>query len=257
MNVAICIKGIKDELVDKQSASGEYTFNPYDLYALNSILELRNTVSFDLTCVTMGGEGMRNLLTKCYACGVDTIMWLKDPMFAGSDTVATTKVLYHALQTLDNCKLIVCGEKAVDGETGQVPPGLAERLKIQYIGGVKKIIELTEDYIVVEADDEEYHMRIKAILPAIISFDEFTTVTNSLNLLLLKKARKREIPVYSASSINLLKEDCGMTGSRTRVICAEPSLVKKDKALLLGSPKDKAIELADIITKKYSEVISG
>lgn len=249
MKIVACVKTVKDELVDQQTATGEYTLNPYDLFALNSILTFRKEGNHELCCVTMGGSQIRGILEKCYAVGVDEIMWLNDIKFAGADTVATTVALSKAIEQISDCKLIVCGEKAVDGETGQVPPGLAQRLGMQFIGGVKNIRELTEEYIIVETEGEKENNLIKATLPAVIAVDEFTTVMEHINLLALKKARKREIPIYTAESLGLAPEDCGLKGSKTSVVRTEPNIVQKEIHSIEGTIEEKVQLIATILKK--------
>lgn len=250
MKVVTCMKVIKEELINQQSVTGEYAINPYDLYALNHILEFKNKINLELICVTMGGNQIKNALIKCYAAGVDSVMWLNDLEFSGADTIATTIALSTAINQIENYKLIICGEKACDGETGQIPPDLAQRLNMQYVSGVKKIIELTEEYIIVQIEDDNSSMVMKVKLPAVISFDEFATIMNNVSLISFKKAKKTEIPIYTAKKLGISSELCGLKGSKTLVVRTKANFIKKEKVNLIGTTEEKVWELVNILMRR-------
>lgn len=171
--------------------------------------------------------------------GVDEIICLCDDCFAGADTVATTKVLAKAIQTIGPVELILCGEKAVDGETGQVPIGLAERLKVPVIIGVEKLQILTSKNIGVIISNENEKMEIKLAVPVICVFRLFLTESSRITLFNIKKNREKSIKYWDAEKIGIEQIDCGLLGSKTKVVNIVLNQVYKESVIVEGTIKEK------------------
>lgn len=197
--------------------------------------------------LSMGGETTRDALSRCYAMGADEIIWLCDDAFAGSDTVATTKILARAIEKIDSVDIVLCGEKAVDGETGQVPGGLAERLNIPVIMGVEKICEFNREEMIISAHNDKEVLEMKLKYPAICSFDSFLTDSSRISLLNIKRSRGRVIEKWNSEYIGLEREDCGLSGSKTKVVSVVQNQIEKDGVFIEGTIKEKVEELMELL----------
>jgi electron transfer flavoprotein beta subunit len=218
MKVIICIKAVPLWLVDKdcEEKSG-YAMNPYDTFALKRILDMKEKLDLYVTCLCMGPESARDVLKRCYAMGADSVLLLSDRKFAGSDTYATSKVLATAIKRLDY-DFIVCGNEAIDGETGQVVCGIAERLGLYCVPQVENILEnesKEELRLLFKENDLEKVVDVK--IPAVISFGDLC-IQNDISFLKLKRARSKEVVTWCANDLNIDQNECGQAGSKTKVI---------------------------------------
>jgi len=251
MNIIACIKSVRTELINFETLIGDnYSINPYDLFAFQSALDLKAQIDCNVTCLSMGSVGIKDSLIKCYAIGADNVVWLNDPAFAGSDTVATTFILANAINQKLDYDLIVCGEMAIDGETGQVPAGLAERLHIRYIAGVKNILEVVNNSVILQTSCEKYDNIIKVKLPAVLSFSDFTTYYKNFSLLTLKKAQRKNIKICTSKDLDIDVCRCGINGSKTRVLRTESNFIKKDGERINGNSYEKAKLIKELVIGK-------
>ena len=197
--------------------------------------------------MSMGGEASKDALSRCYAMGVDEIIWLCDDVFAGSDTVATTKILARAIQKIDSVDIILCGEKAVDGETGQVPGGLAERLNIPVVMGVEKIREFNQEGMVISVQNDKEVIEMKLKYPVICSFDSFLTDSSRISLFKIKRSRGRVIEKWDSEYIGLGRDDCGLLGSKTKVVNVVQNQIRKDGLIVEGTIKEKVEGIIELL----------
>lgn len=230
MNIVVCLKYIRGDLVYPNDKDvDKFVINPYDLYAFERAVEWKEKCTgLTITCLIMGPKGLVDYLKKLYAMGADQVICLSDPVFAGSDTVATTYILSNFIKEYIKYDVIICGEIAVDGETGQVPAGLAERLNTRYISGVRIITDLNEKTVTVETNSNDFDTNLLIRLPAVLTMNEFTTKTKNISLIALKRARQKEIAVYSSKDFNVDLSRCGLKGSKTKVLEVEANFIKKD-----------------------------
>lgn len=242
MRILICIKGVSSRLVNENAdEENTYVINPYDLFALNDVLKVRREGADHLTCITMGVPGCENMLLKCLAMGADESILLTDPKFGGADTIATSYTLATAINKLSEADLIICGKKAVDGETGQVAYGLSEWLSIPCIMNVEKIVEIKDDSVSLVFIRKGRQIQAIVRYPVICVFREFSTESPSVSLLKLKKARKQGIATKSLLDIGADPEKCGIRGSRTKVLKAESKMKRDHRHIIVeGTAEEKA-----------------
>jgi len=217
LNIIICIKAIPYTLIGKKERSEQSLgINPYDMYALNKLIELKKKVDCKITCLCMGKLDAKDLLIHCKAMGADEAILLSDIAFAGADTYATTYTLEKAIKKLPY-DLIVCGAQAVDGETGQVPFGLAKRLNTLCISNVEEIEDLCESSIRIQYNEENMRKTVSAKLPLVAVYNNFTIKVGKVNLLQLKRAQRTPIQVWNAADLQAEPEMLGQKGSLTKV----------------------------------------
>lgn len=253
MKVIICVKTVRSSLVFPDNRyEDDVIINPYDLCALNDLVELKSQVGTDLqiTCLCMGPESAKSALTKCIAMGCDDAVLLSGKEFGGADTVATTYVLAKAIEKLGEFDFIVCGSQAVDGETGQVVFGLAERLNLRCIPNVVKIRELGNQCIKIETQDEEFKKLLEVDTAAVFAYKNFMLTYSHLSLVKLKKAKNKSITVLNISNLEVYESRCGIQGSKTKVVGTIVSNVEKDSTEITGTIEKKASTLKNLLLYK-------
>jgi electron transfer flavoprotein beta subunit len=202
--------------VDRSSASAE--INPFDLYAIEAAVRIKETVGAGITAISMGPPNADAALRDAISRGVDKGILLTDRAFAGADTLATSYTLAAAVKKLGGFDLIICGEKTVDGDTGQVGPEMAEHLGIPHVAYVSKI-ETAADRLAVTAEMEREQYHFSCPFPVLI------TVTKDVNVPRLPtfrdkaNARRAKVDIWSAADLATVanNEKFGGGGSPTRV----------------------------------------
>jgi electron transfer flavoprotein beta subunit len=231
MNIYVLLKqvpGTSDVKMDEETGTMIRTehknvINPLDENALAEAIRLKDVwPEAKVTAVSMGPPHAQKALREAIALGADEGVLLSHRGFGGSDTLATSKALAGALVTLaggslGNDDLILCGERATDGETGQVGPMVSAILDVPVVTYVRKIA-LEDHFIVAERVVEEGLELIKASLPAVVTVVKdinqpgFPTLSGKL------KAKSRDIRVLIPDDLGLSGDDVGLTGSPTRVV---------------------------------------
>ncbi len=249
MKIAVCIKPVRTELAFPSEQSTEpFSMNPYDLYALEQCIALKKKINCTVYCICLGPESAESILRKTFAMGADEAIHICDKAFAGSDTVATSYILYKALTKLMPFDLIVCGNKTIDGETGQVASGLAERLDMDCISDMLSISCENENEILAEQNSEDNCNVIRLDLPAVVSFDNFTTKHPKISLIAMKKAKNKSIAKLGINDINADKTLCGLSGSKTQVLNIKDKMAKKTSEIVPDDPEEQAKLIISMMT---------
>jgi electron transfer flavoprotein beta subunit len=236
VKVIVCIKQVPDTtnvrinpetntLVREGVAS---IINPFDVYALEEGIRIREKHGGTVTVLTMGPPQATEALREAISLGADEAVLVSDRAFAGADTLATAFTLAAAIRKLGvitvgavpagPVDIILMGRQAIDGDTGQVGPGVAENLAIPHITDIRKIEQITEGRIIVERLMEEGYARLATSLPVVL------TVVKEINeprLPSLKgkiAAKKKEILVLKAAELDADAERLGLVGSPTQVM---------------------------------------
>ncbi len=223
----------EDGTVNRQALPA--VVNPDDLYALEMALGVKDNYGGEITVMSMGPPAAMEVLRDALSRGADHAILLTDKKFAGADTLATSHVLESAIRKNGNFDLIFCGRQAIDGDTAQVGPQVAEKLNIPQVTFAETIEYLNKDDIVVRRAIDDGYERIRGRIPLLI------TVTNTAEnprppsikrLMFWKKARtsksvesekEREmlsnrgllIPVWGLEDLGCPAEICGFAGSET------------------------------------------
>jgi electron transfer flavoprotein beta subunit len=144
-------------------------FNPEDLNALETALQLRGTYGGKITVVTMGPPAAANLLRQALYMGADEAVLLTDRKFAGADTLATSYALACAARQIGKFDVILCGHQAIDGDTAQVGPQLAEKLNIPQITFIEEIKEVKNGKLTARGIIEGGYEIIEARMPVLLT----------------------------------------------------------------------------------------
>jgi len=219
--------------------SVEAVVNPLDLFAIEAALCLRERYGGEVTTISMGPPRAEEALREALAMGCDQAVLLSNKQFGGSDTWATAYVLSLAIQKLQPYDLVVCGERATDGETGQVGPEIAAYLDHPLGTFVSKIIEVNEDSARIERIVEGGRDILSTSLPLVVAVVKEIGVPRFPTVRAKMKAKKIEIPVWGPQDIGAKPEWIGLKGSSTRVIkIAAPQLMRKGEIFAVQNSED-------------------
>ena len=250
MKIVVCIKlvpAITDVKIDPQTGTliregVESEVNPFDLYAIEEGIRLKEKHGGTVTALSMGPPQAERALRDALARGCDDMILLTDRKFAGADTLATSYTLSRAIRKIGLYDLIICGHKTTDGDTGQVGPGLAEWLSIPHVSYVRKIIDVDDRSMVVERSIDSSYEEIETPLPCLI------TVTKEINVprlpSLRRKIESRRKPLQIWTSEDLGREGrFGLEGSATRVIKVYDPPPRPGGELLRGDSQTQVRQL--------------
>ena len=180
MNIFVCIKQVPGtNKVDIDPVTGtlkrggvDSKMNPYDLYALETALRLRERCGGKVSVVSMGPPQAETVIREAYAMGADEGVLLSDRRFGGADVLATSYTLSQGVRRLGEFDLLLCGKQTTDGDTAQVGPELAEWLGIPSVSNVRKILEIGEDGVSVEMDMPDDVERVRVRFPCLLTVDQ-------------------------------------------------------------------------------------
>lgn len=253
MNIIVCLKqvpGTTKIKIDPVTntlvrAGAENIINPFDTYALEEGIRLKERYGGKVTALSMGPPQAEKLLRDAISLGADEAVLLSDSAFAGADTLATSFTLGQAVTKIGSYDLIICGRQTVDGDTGQVAPELAEMLGLPFIAYVSKIEEINNNLIRVKRMVEDGHETVESPLPAVISVTKETNTPRLPSLRGLAKARTATVPAWTAQTLGIDKKLVGLSGSATQVIkIFYPARVRRAE-ILSGKPEDQVSGLIE------------
>ncbi|MFH1395675.1 MAG: electron transfer flavoprotein subunit beta/FixA family protein [Candidatus Omnitrophota bacterium] len=232
----------------------ESVINPFDMYAIEEALRVKERMDgVEVVVVSMGPPQAAEALRKAISMGCDSGILVSDRKFAGSDTWATSYTLAQAVKKIGDYKIIFCGKQASDGDTAQVGPGISTHLDIPQVTYVKKIEKLNENQATVERMTEEGYDIVETPLPAVITVVKEINEPRLPSLKGKMKAKKAEIPVWTAEDLGCDEKKIGLDGSPTRVVKIFTPPPREGGRILEGEPSEKAKELVVLI----KEVIIG
>jgi electron transfer flavoprotein beta subunit len=226
MNIVVCLKqvpGTTDVKIDPQTNTLirqgiENIINPFDTYALEEGVRLKEEHGGKVTVITMGPPQAEAALREAVSLGADDAVLLSDRAFAGADTWATANTLSLAVVKIKDYDLIICGRQTIDGDTGQVGPEMAEMLEIPFIAYVSKIEEIKEKYLRVSRMVEEGHEVIETSLPAVITVAKEINVPRLPSLRGIMKSKNAKVETWAIKELGVAPSMVGLAGSSTQVI---------------------------------------
>ena len=256
MNIIVCIKQVPGSTQVKINPdtgtlmrdSVEAIINPFDEYAIEEALRLRESIGGKVQVITMGPPQAESCLRGAIAMGADEGFLVSDKAFAGSDTWATSYTLANSIKKIGNYDLIICGKQAIDGDTAQVGPGVAELLDIPFVAWVRKVKEITDSSLIVERMMEEGYDVIEIPTPGLITVVKEINIPRMASLRGKLKAKKATFTTITANDISVDKNRLGLTGSPTQVL---RSFVPKKKS---GGEKFTG-EVPELVEKISSAIL--
>jgi electron transfer flavoprotein beta subunit len=260
MKLIVCVKQVPDTTevkIDPKTGTliregVPSILNPFDQYALEEALRIKSQED-EIIVISMGPPQATKTLLKCLALGADKAILLSDKEFAGSDTFATAYILSQALRKLMPFDIVFCGQQAIDGDTAQVPPELAQNLALPQVTYVEKIesLERAAKKVILKSLAEDCYRLIEVKLPVVVAFLPPTSfILTDPKLSGIIKAKKKPLLTWSEKDITLESGKYGLRGSPTQVIkvYSPPS---RQKALILKEDPEVASEkIAEILFRE-------
>ncbi len=253
MHIIVCIKQVPDtkhiRLDEKNHTlireGVESIINPFDMYALEEALRIRDQRGGKVTVLSMGPPQTESSLREAISYGADEAVLLSDRAFAGADTWATSYTLAKGVEKIAPFDLILCGKQAVDGDTAQVGPGLAERLAIPYITWVRKIEAIEDGMIRAQRLMDDGYDRLESPLPALLTVVKEINEPRVPSLKGKMRAKTQKIPFYGLVDIAADPEQVGLKGSATQVIKVFPPPRLKERVWIQGSAEEQVSQILD------------
>ena len=218
--------------------------NPYDLYALEAALQMKKQYGGEIIVLSMGPPQVEEALREAISYGADEAILLCDKAFAGADTLATSYTLAQAIKKIGNFDVILCGKQAIDGETAQVGPELAQRLDIPYITYIRKI-ELKNNTLLVERLLDDGYQVVQINLPALLTVIKEIGEPPLPSIRGKMRAKKAKILLWTTQEIKADSEKIGLKGSATQVVKIFSPPSRGERQMLTGSLEQQARELKD------------
>jgi electron transfer flavoprotein beta subunit len=232
----------------------EAIVNPLDLYAIETALRLREAHGGEIIVISMGPPKAITALREAIAMGCDSGVLLTDKAFAGSDTWATSYVVAAACRRIARFDLILCGERATDGDTGQVGPGIAAWLDLPVATYVGRIADLNGNRCRVHRLVEAGHELLEVQLPAVITVVKEISDPRLPTLRGKQRARRAEIPAWGSRDLDVKMDRLGLHGSPTRVVrIFRPKVARECERVAAGddqSIRDAASRVIELLRKK-------
>lgn len=251
MKILVCIKQVpdaKDVRLDPKTNTlaregVESIMNPYDRHALEEAVAIKDKLGGVVTVITMGPPQAEAVLREAIACGADEGVLISDRAFAGADTWATSYTLAQAVQTLGGFDLILCGKQAIDGDTAQVGPGLACRLRLPFAACIQKTRKVTAEAIEVERMMDDGFDVLRLPLPALMTVVKDINEPRVASLKGKMKAKKAVIQQLSAADIGADPQCIGLAGSPTQVVRVFSPEPRGDRKIFSGSVAEQVDQL--------------
>jgi electron transfer flavoprotein beta subunit len=235
-------------------AGVETVVNPLDLYALEAALRVKEQHGGTVTVISMGPPQAMKAIKEALAMGCDDGLLISDRKFGGSDTYATSYTLSQAIRGMGGYDLIIAGERATDGDTSQVGPGIAAWLDIPLATYVSRIEALENGRLQLERLVEEGCQLLSVPLPCLLTVVKAIAVPRLPTLKGKIRSKNMQIPVLNAETMGLNPECLGLAGSPTKVVkITTPKVTRSGKILRVqddSSLKAAVEELAALLEKK-------
>jgi electron transfer flavoprotein beta subunit len=230
----------------------ESIINPDDRHALEAAADLKEAVNGKVTVLSMGPVQTIDAVSEAMGMGADEGILLTDRAFAGADTWATSTTLGKAIETLGGFDLILCGRQAIDGDTAQIGPQVADYLKIPQVTYVIAIEEIKDKSIVVRRRLEDGYERVECGLPALLTvIGEMNTPRYPRVDRLIDACReKAPIKIWNAADIGVQTREIGLEGSLTHVIKTFAPKLQRQTEILQGDARTAVNTLAGKLKEK-------
>lgn len=252
MKIVVCVKQVPDTnevKIDEEKGTliregVPSIINPEDKIAIEEAVRLKEEFGGEITVISMGPPQAKDALVEAYAMGADNAILLSDRAFAGSDTWATAYTLSQAIKETGQFDLIFCGRQAIDGDTAQVGPQVAENLSIPQITYVKEV-NIEGDEITAKRQLEDGYSVIKTKLPALLTVIDGLNVPRYPSIKRIIDAYNKEdiIQVWTVEDFEIDKDKLGLDASPTQVYDTFVPTRDHEPEILEGDIEEKVEKL--------------
>lgn len=220
--------------------------NPYDKYAVEAALQLKEAVGGTILGVSMAPPHALDALREALAMGVDEFVLLADKRLAGSDTLATSYALSMVVRkvwsNLGKLDLVLCGVESSDSNTAHIGPQIAEWLGIPGVSYVDKILEVSAEAVKVKKIIEGGSMTLSVKTPAVLSIAGTTYVPRIPTLRDVLSARRKSVTTWNIEEVGIDPARVGLLGSPTRVVRMWAAEVKRKGKVISDQDPDRLVD---------------
>ena len=256
MNILVCIKQVpgtnkvemdeKTGVLKRDGVSSK--MNPYDLYAIETALWIKEKTGGTVTAVTMGPPQAQAVIREAYMMGADDGYVFSDRKFAGADVLATSYTLSMGIRAIGEFDLIICGKQTTDGDTGQVGPALAEYLGIPHVIWVKLIEKVNEKSIVVEQDMVDSTAVVEISYPCLITVEKDILQPRLPSYRKKLETKDRPVKIMTFKDfVDSNENNYGLSGSPTKVERIFPPDSNIERVLLEGTNNELVGNIYNIL----------
>ncbi|WP_196590483.1 electron transfer flavoprotein subunit beta/FixA family protein [Pectinatus frisingensis] len=259
MKILVCIKQVpgtnKVEVDEKTGVlkrnGADSKMNPYDLYALETGVRLKEKYGGTVSVITMGPPQAKAVLYEAFSMGADEGALITDRKFGGADVLATSRTLSQGIKRFGDFDIILCGLQTTDGDTAQVGPEVAEQLKIPSVCNVQRIEKVEKDNIIVDMDMPQDIERIKIYFPCLLTVQKDIYQPRLPSYLKQKETSKKDIDVFTFSDMEDQDENkYGLNGSPTHVQRIFPPVSDKVQQHWQGTTEELAVKIYETLKEK-------
>ena len=264
MLVVACVKQVPDTTQVKiDPVTGTliregvpFIINPFDTHALEESLRLKDKYHFHVAVISMGPPSTEVTLRKTLALGADEAILLSDRVFGGADTLATSRTLAEAIKRLaqkEEVAMVLCGKQTIDGDTAQVGPGIATRLKYSQLTLVDQIqnVDLQAKKVRARRKLEGRHEVVEAPLPALITVVREINHPRYPTVPMRLMSEDAQVTLWDNKAMQLDEETIGLKGSATQV--RKIFSPERAKGEILGDGLNKPEEAAKLLVDTLLE----
>lgn len=257
MNIVVCVKQVPDTTAKKELGPDyrlnrgqlESVINPFDEYAIEEALQLRDAHGGEVTIVTMGPPSAEDTMRKALAMGADKGVLVTDPDLEGSDWFGTAYVLAQTIRRLPY-DLVLTGMESTDARTGMLPGGLAEQLALPLLTYAAKV-DISDGTACINRQIPGGYQEVEAALPALVSVVKGANEPRYPSLKGIMAAKRKEIQKLSLADIDIVPENVGLAGAKSHVVAATPRPEKTaGQVVKPESPEEAARIIADFLQEK-------
>lgn len=252
MDILVCIKQVPGtNKVEVDPVTGvlkrdgvDSKMNPYDLFALETALRIKESLGGKITVISMGPPQAAKIIKEAYSIGADDGILLTDRKFGGADVLATSYTLSQGILKSGRFDLIICGKQTTDGDTAQVGPEIAEYLDIPSVSNVKKIVGINSCSVTVEVDMSDTVETVKVGFPCLLSVDKDIYQPRLPSYVKKTETKYREIRTITFTDLDERDESkYGLNGSPTQVQQIFPPETNDKRELWKDNPDSLADKL--------------
>lgn len=229
----------------------ESILNPDDANALEAALVIKDNIEgTTVTVISMGPPQAKEMLAECLAMGADNAILLSDRAFGGADTWATSNAIAAALRKIGDYDIVFAGRQAIDGDTAQVGPQIAERLNVPQVTYVQDV-KIEGRKVVVQRQLEDGYEVIEAQMPVMLTCIKELNKPRYMTVEGIYDAYASEIPVWGLADLPLDETQVGLKASPTKVFSSFTPAPKGQGVVWKGNPKELTAKLMDELKEKH------
>ncbi len=252
MNIVVCVKQTPDTAATVTVEDGVVSWgdapvvlNPWDEYAVEEALRIKETHGGQVTAVSLGPEDATEALKLALAMGCEQAILISDPAFAGADSLVVSKILAASINKIGDTDLVILGRASVDSDTGVTGPQVARRLGWPALSLVADITTLDPEgkNIAVERMLDEGRQLVSSPLPAVVSVVKEINEPRYPSFMGIRKASRAEIPIWSTTDIGL--DEISDSAVAWPEIIAPPKIETEVEMIEGETPEEKAGRLVD------------